>query len=39
MAAIDPSIFEYINVTSTDGKNTINIAGGYGTYCCGELIG
>ena len=28
MAAIDPSIFEYINVTSTDGKNTINIAGG-----------
>ena len=28
MAAIDPSIFEYINVTSTDGVNTINIAGG-----------
>ena len=28
MAAIDPSIFEYINVTSTDGKNAINIAGG-----------
>ena len=28
MAAVDPSIFEYINLTSTDGKNTINIAGG-----------
>ena len=28
MAAIDPSIYEYINVTSTDGRNTVNIAGG-----------
>ena len=28
MAAIDPSIFEYINVTSSDGVNTVNIAGG-----------
>ncbi len=28
MAAIDPSIFEYINVTSTDGADTVNIAAG-----------
>ena len=28
MAAVDPSIFEYINVTSTDGNSTVNIAGG-----------
>ncbi len=28
MSAVDPSIFEFINVTSTDGANTVNIAGG-----------